>query len=134
MSHFLGFVFETEGNETNDLLEKYVGEGVEVDDDGIVWEYKCDWYRGGPDVLRTKNGEAVGSAKVADVDWDLTCEMLDSIPEDNAQLECVVSDEDGWIGEDDFWESSWADYIKRLVARLLEADADAMVFVINFHN
>lgn len=134
MSHFLGLVFIEGGNDIDDLLEKYVGEGIEVDDDGCIWEYRCDWYREGPNVLRTKNGEAVGNAKVAEVDWDRTCEMLDSIPEDKAQLECVVSDEDGWIGENEFWENSWTDYIKRLVARLPGEDADAMVYAINFHN
>ena len=118
----------------DDLIEGYVGEGVEIDDDGEVWEPKCDWYRPAADILFTKDGEATWNAKVADVDWEKTLNEQENVPEGQCELECIVEDEDGWTGLDDIWEDTFAEYIKPYVAKLLEEDADAMVYAVNFHN
>ena len=147
MSHSLGLVFAKSGTDVDDLFERYLIDTEGYYEDEEEGEDCCDGYYDGcleTNILYTKDGSKVGHAKVSDVDWDKTGKELDYLnrPDGWKQLESITEDEDGWTEADDYLvekeeipegQSGWITYVKKYAAKLLEEDADAVVYGMDYH-
>ena len=147
MSHSLGLVFALSDTDIEEVMERdlidtdgYYEEEEEEEDCG--WGYYDSWAE--TNVLYTKDGRKVSHAKVSDVDWDKTGKELDYLnrPSGWKQLESITEVEDGWMEADDYLveeeeipegQSGWITYVKKYAAKLVEEDADAMVYGMDYH-
>ena len=156
MKRIWGFAFAKAGDDIYDKLNKYVAaaegdvkaereeylpDGNEVAEEEDVSSCELFDEYSPVEILLTKDGKAVCEAKLTDVDWAKTFNVIKATIGD---IKCFMkADEDELVNSVDWeWEPGedspdgrfgWHSYIWAYAVKLLREDLEAKVYALCFH-